>query len=257
MRSFWKKEKYYLNKMTLKELIIAYFQHYSIQSYIAIGLLCGIAGALNVGSITQALLCMAAAILLYPSIWYITHRYILHGTWLAKSRYTAKLWKRIHFDHHQDPNDLEILFGALSTTLPTMIFTVGLIGYAIAGLSGLAICVATDCFITCFYEFCHCIQHLAYTPKNKFAREIKKLHLAHHFHNEKGNYGITNYFYDKIMGTHYTIQNRPEKSPTVFNLGYDEEMAARYPWVKKFSGNTWNNSMKYQRKNSDSVTEAE
>jgi hypothetical protein len=32
----------------------------------------------------------------------------------------AATWKRIHYDHHQDPNRLEILFGALHTTLPTI-----------------------------------------------------------------------------------------------------------------------------------------
>ena len=65
---------------------------------------------------------------------------------------------------------------------------------------------------------------------------MKRLHMAHHFHDERGNYGITNYFWDRLLGTFYERPERPEKSPTVFNLGYTEEVAKTYPWVKDLSG---------------------
>ena len=38
--------------------------------------------------------------------------YVLHGRYLYRSSWTAALWKRIHYDHHQDPNDLHVLFGS-------------------------------------------------------------------------------------------------------------------------------------------------
>jgi len=66
---------------------------------------------------------------------------------------------------------------------------------------------------------------------------MKKLHLAHHFHNENGNYGITNYLWDRVLGTMYEkIKMRP-RSETVFNLGYDEEVAKTYPYVAKLTPN--------------------
>jgi len=86
-----------------------------------------------------------------------------------------------------------------------------------------------------FYEFCHCIQHLHYTPNLEFFKTIKRYHLLHHFRNEHGNYGITNYFWDKLLGTYYDKSANWQKSPTVFNLGYDEEEAAKYPWVAELS----------------------
>src|SRR3546814_2726307 len=89
---------------------------------------------------------------------------------------------------------------------------------------------------TCFYEFCHCIQHLSYKPKSKFLAAMKARHMAHHFHDEKGNYGITNFFWDRLFGTFYERHERKEKSPTVFNLGYTEEVARIYPKVKEVSG---------------------
>src|SRR3546814_3681823 len=75
---------------------------------------------------------------------------------------------------------------------------------------------------TCFYEFCHCIQHLSYKPKSKFLAAMKARHMAHHFHDEKGNYGITNFFWDRLFGTFYERHERKEKSPTVFNLRSEE-----------------------------------
>ena len=65
---------------------------------------------------------------------------------------------------------------------------------------------------------------------------MKRRHMEHHFHDEDGNFGITSFWPDKLFGTDYERADRPAKSPTVFNLGYTEEMAQRYPWVSRMSG---------------------
>jgi sterol desaturase/sphingolipid hydroxylase (fatty acid hydroxylase superfamily) len=65
---------------------------------------------------------------------------------------------------------------------------------------------------------------------------MKRRHMAHHFHDESGNYGITTFFWDKLFRTHYDRPERPEKSPTVFNLGYTPEMAEKWPRVAELSG---------------------
>jgi sterol desaturase/sphingolipid hydroxylase (fatty acid hydroxylase superfamily) len=65
---------------------------------------------------------------------------------------------------------------------------------------------------------------------------MKARHLEHHFHDERGNFGITNFVWDHVFGTYYTRPQRPAKSATVFNLGYDDRMAQRYPWVARRSG---------------------
>ena len=163
------------------------------------------------------------------------HRYVLHGSFLYKSPKFAKVWKRIHYDHHRDPNDLRVLFGALHTTLPTVaIFSIP-IGWGLAGSAGAIAAMATGVVVTMFYEFCHCIQHLHYTPKNRWLKNMKRLHLLHHFRNENGNYGITNFFWDKLLNTYYDKQDNWSKSATVFNLGYDDEQAVSYPWVAELT----------------------
>jgi hypothetical protein len=68
----------------------------------------------------------------------VLHRWVLHSRWMFKVPLLASTWKRIHYDHHQDPNHLEVLFGALHTTLPTIALATAPIGYAIGGFGGAA-----------------------------------------------------------------------------------------------------------------------
>lgn len=232
----WKGRKHYLDKMTLSELVQAYFAYPAIQAYLALTLISvGVTLYLGIGWVTLGR-CVIAALLIYPLGWYLVHRFVLHGQFLYKSPRTAALWKRVHFDHHQDPNDLNVLFGALHTTLPAIALITLLPGWLMGGPAGAAAGFAAGLLITCFYEFCHCIEHLAYTPKRRFLRRMKKRHLAHHFHNERGNYGITNFMPDRVLATYYASSEKVPRSPTVFNLGYTREESERYPWVAQLSG---------------------
>ncbi len=90
---------------------------------------------------------------------------MLHGQYLYRSPLTAKVWKRIHFDHHQDPHNLVVLFGALYTTIPTIALVTIPVGYLIGGPSAAALAFSMGILSTLFYEFCHCVQHLNTTPK--------------------------------------------------------------------------------------------
>lgn len=238
--TFWQRE-HHLDKMTLAELVKAYFTYPAIVAYLTLAVVSIGAFIWSPAPAVPTLLSIAAASLAYPLFWYLIHRYILHSRWMWKHKWMASTWKRIHYDHHQDPNHLEVLFGALHTTLPTIALGVFPMGYAIgsfwgAGLGGGFAALATGLLTTCVYEFVHCIQHLAYKPKSKTIAEMKKRHMAHHFHDENGNYGITTFFWDKVFGTFYDRPERPVKSPTVFNLGYTDEVARDYPWVSELSG---------------------
>ena len=239
-KNFWRERTHHLDRMTLRELIIAYFQYRAILVYIILLIpssYLALQPAKEGAPIQWMLILLAAstAVLVYPAIWYLLHRFVLHGQFLYRSPITASLWKRIHYDHHQDPNNLRVLFGALYTTLPTVAIVTLSVGNMIGGFEGAAAAFAAGLGTTLVYEFCHCIQHLHYVPKLKFLRKIKRLHLLHHFHNENGNYGITNYFWDKVAGTFYGQSSDTPSSETVFNLGYCEEECLRYPWVAQRS----------------------
>ena len=231
----WKRA-HHLDRMTFRELVVAYFQYPAIIAYLVLAGIAIAVFAFNPAPLLPTLAAIGLAAMAYPLVWYVLHRFVLHSRWMFKMSPLASTWKRIHYDHHQDPNHLEVLFGALHTTLPTIAIVTVPIGYALGGVGGGAIALATGLLTTAFYEFCHCIQHLAYKPKNKWLGEMKRKHMAHHFHDETGNFGITTFFWDKLFGTHYDKGERKAKSATVFNLGYTPEVAERYPHVARLSG---------------------
>jgi len=234
-QGFWNRA-HYLDRMTFRELVVAYFQHYTILSYLALTVACIAAFVWSPSAPVPTVAAVLAAAIVYPAVWYALHRWVLHGQWMYKLPMFAKTWKRIHYDHHQDPNRLEILFGGLHTTLPTIFLATAPIGWALGGLGGAAAAFATGLLTTCVYEFCHCIQHLAYSPKHPMLVMMKQRHMAHHFHDESGNFGITNFFWDRLFGTSYAKVSERKKSPTVFNLGYTPEVAKRWPKVAELSG---------------------
>lgn len=240
LRRIWSEQKHHLDRMSLRDLTVAYFWYPAIQTYIVLMAVSAFL-AFTMGDTPlearalSLLLAVVAGVMVYPLVWYLLHRFVLHGRFLYRSSMTAALWKRIHYDHHRDPNDLRVLFGALYTTLPTIAIVTLPLGGLIGGRGGAAAAMAAALGSTLFYEFCHCIQHLHYTPKLRFLRRIKRLHLLHHFHNETGNFGITNFFWDRIAGTFYDQTVDTPSSKTVFNLGYCEGECSRYPWVAQLS----------------------
>ena len=227
-----------LGQMSLRQLVIAYATYPTILLYVAL-CLASIAMSVRLGALERpgpTLAAVLTAIVVYPFAEYALHRFVLHARWLYKNPVTANLWRRIHYDHHQDPQRLDVLFGSPSNTLPA-IFVLSLpIGYLIGGWSAAFAASATALVLFSIYEFCHCVQHLNYTPRSAWLRGIKKNHMAHHFHNETGNFGITSNLVDHLVGSYYGDRQTRPRSEHAHDLGYDAAEAARYPWVAARSG---------------------
>jgi sterol desaturase/sphingolipid hydroxylase (fatty acid hydroxylase superfamily) len=226
-----------LGRMTLGELVVAYATYPSVLLY-ALLALAAAAGAVGLGVHRAPLhlaATLAATLVIFPFYEYVLHRFVLHNRALYKSPLTADVWKRIHYDHHQDPNRLDVLFGSPSNTLIGVLAPTLPLGYAIGGFSCALAAVAMGLVLFAFYEFCHCVQHLNFTPRSAWLRRIKKHHMAHHFHNETGNFGITSTIVDRLVGSGYEDRETRPRSAHVYDLGYDEAEAARYPWVAERS----------------------
>src|SRR5438067_5458849 len=184
---FWKRS-HYLDRMSMRELVVAYLQHYTILAYLALTAMCAVVYALAPVGPVPTIAAIAAGALVYPLVWHLLHQYVLHGQWMYRIKSLSPTWKRIHYDHHQDPNHLEVLFGALHTTLPTIGLATIPVGWLIGGLGGAAACFATGLLTTCYYEFMHCIQHLAIKPKWHWVQIMKQRHVEHHYFDEDGNF---------------------------------------------------------------------
>lgn len=232
----WNGRSYDLGKMTLPELWSAYLTYPAIHLYAFLAVISGAYALLHAKGWQAVVLPIIAVFIVYPFVWYALHRFILHGRWLYRMGWSAALWKRIHFDHHQDPHKLEVLFGSPANTIPTMLIITGPIGYLIAGWTGATSAFSMALITTCVYEFFHCIQHLNYKPKSRFVQKLKREHLLHHFHNESANMGIVSFLPDRIFRSYFKTAKDCAKSQTVFNLGYDLEEARRYPKVMELTG---------------------
>lgn len=234
----WKRQQHLLNRMGIKELNAAYFTYPGVQTYLALMVLAVFAAVYYGGAPGLLIWAFMSAVIGHPVIWYITHRFILHSKLLMRFKFTAKLWKRTHYDHHQRPNELGVLFGGLHTTLPPIALIYGPIGFWIAGPGGAALAIASGIFMTMFYEYVHCIQHLGFMPKEttrigRFLAYVKRAHLLHHFHDENGNYSITAFWLDAVLGSYYKDATQRARSATARNIGYTDEMAEKYPWVRQ------------------------
>lgn len=232
----WKAQNYLLNRMTLEDLFRAYITYPGIQVYLAlIVLLSGTALFFPAHAGTFAV-SVLAGLFLFQIAWYLIHRFVLHGRWIFKVPFLASLWKRTHYDHHRYPNDLSVLFGGLHTTLPAVLLVAGPAGWMAGGLHAALGTVTGTLIMTCVTEFLHAGQHLAFEPRWSYWKKIKKRHLAHHFHNEQGNYGISEFFQDRMPGTFYADPAAVSRSKTARNLGYTDAMAVKYPWVRRLDG---------------------
>ncbi len=217
--------------MTQADLLHAYASFPTIQLY---ALLAAISLALTAWLYDAAAPLLAGAVialLVYSIVEYLFHRFVLHGRWLYRHRATAALWKRVHYDHHQDTSNLAVMFGAPQTTLVPILFIAIPLGWLVGRAPGAAFGVFCGIALTAAYEFFHLYQHVPWEPNNAYLRRLKKRHLAHHFHNETGNFGITSEIWDKLLGTHYDSPKERPRSASVRHLGYTGDEAERFPWV--------------------------
>lgn len=237
-KRYWSGRTHDLGQMDLKALAKVFFPYPAIVAYLAFAAAAAVAAVwlgVQSGGWLRIGVAAFAGVMIWPLAWYLLHRFVLHGQWLYKSQLTAKLWKRIHFDHHQDPQDLRVLFGSLDHTLPTIAVISLPLGFLIGGFGGAAAAFATALVVTVFNEFVHCVQHLNVLPDWVLLQRMKRRHVSHHYHSEQGNFGIADMLWDHVFGTFYASAKDTPKSPTVYNLGYTAEQAERYPWVKDLS----------------------
>jgi sterol desaturase/sphingolipid hydroxylase (fatty acid hydroxylase superfamily) len=217
--------------MTPWEFFLAFASHRSVAVYSGLAAIAA-AAAIDLATSWQQLLLpplMVAAI--YPMVEFLVHRYVLHSQLFYKQPQTAAFWRRVHYDHHMNPNDLSVLFGALYTTLPLVFGLTLPLGWATLGAAGACATAAAGLIAFLIYEFFHCAAHLPVRFPFAFMQRLRRHHALHHFHAEKGNYGIATGIADRILGTNYDAAEAMPRSATVNNLGYTDEVARRYPWV--------------------------
>ena len=147
---------------------------------------------------------------------YLVHRFLFHMK-TPTNPFLLKTIKRLHFDHHVDPNNLKLLFLPLWFSLPNFIIASSIFYLITVNLQLTIAFLAGIMVYFLYYEWKHFVAHKPIQPRTEMGRKIKKAHLWHHFKNENYWFGVTHTSLDKTLGT-FKDQKLVEKSETARNL---------------------------------------
>jgi sterol desaturase/sphingolipid hydroxylase (fatty acid hydroxylase superfamily) len=147
---------------------------------------------------------------------YFTHRFFFHIK-APKNPLFLRFMKRIHYDHHTEPNNLKLLFLPLWYSLPGFLilsFLFYLVSQNVSQTIGFGTGLMAMLLV---YEWKHYVAHRPIKPKTKFGRWVKKVHLLHHYKNENFWYGVSTPFADYLFGT-FGNEKEVETSKTAKDL---------------------------------------
>ncbi len=182
--------------------------------------------ALLVGVVTEALAWLFGAVALEPALillgallFYLSeygmHRFAFHSPPLSWPP-ARRLQHRLHYDHHVEPNRLDLLFLPIWFLVPNLAFAAALFAL-VFGTQATASALLGMMLAILHYEWVHYVAHIPYQPRTRLGRWIKKYHLRHHFISEKHWFGVSNPALDGVFGT-LRGPAAAEKSPTTRNL---------------------------------------
>ena len=138
------------------------------------------------------------ALLFYGSE-YLMHRFAFHAP-PAGIPFVRRLQHRLHYDHHVEPERLDLLFLPLWFLVPNLAITAALVALVLGPAATVSMMLGvTAAFL--HYEWTHYVAHTPIRPLTPFGRWIKQYHLRHHFISEKLWFGVSNPSLDLVFGT--------------------------------------------------------
>jgi 4-hydroxysphinganine ceramide fatty acyl 2-hydroxylase len=157
-----------------------------------------------------------AGIFIFALVEYLTHRFTLHAK-PARNAFIRRMQHRLHYDHHVQPDRLDLLFIPAWFLLPVVTLYGG-VYFLLTGSVGITLALLLGNMLgLLYYEHVHFIAHIPVTPRTAVGRYMKKYHLWHHFKNENHWFGVTNPLFDHLFGT-YRDPFEADRTGTTHNL---------------------------------------
>jgi hypothetical protein len=194
-------------------MIVTFLRHGS-NAWLALGL-----AALAAG--------FAARVLPFSIFWLVTgaltfyvseygfHRFGFHAQ-PSGFAFIRKLQHRLHYDHHAEPDRLDLLFLPVWFLVPNLALTA--LGFAIIfGWSVVASAMCGVMLAIFHYEWVHYVAHIPYQPRTRIGKWIKQYHLRHHFISEKFWFGVSNPSMD-FIGRTYKVATEVKRSASTRKL---------------------------------------
>jgi 4-hydroxysphinganine ceramide fatty acyl 2-hydroxylase len=158
---------------------------------------------------------VAIGALLFYASEYGMHRFAFHAP-PSRIAFVRRLQHRLHYDHHVEPDRLDLLFLPLWFLVPNLAATAALVALILGPAATASTMLGVGLAIL-HYEWTHYVAHTPLRPLTPFGRWIKQYHLRHHYISEKLWFGVSNPSLDLAFGTF----RRPEgvrRSATVRKL---------------------------------------
>jgi 4-hydroxysphinganine ceramide fatty acyl 2-hydroxylase len=164
----------------------------------------------------SAWLAIASGVAFFYISEYTNHRFVFHAP-PPRHPFLLKLFRRLHYDHHEYPRDFHLLFLPVWWSAPQLIIA-WLVVWAVTGKWWLACALDVGALAALlYYEWTHYVAHQPIIPKTPWGKRMKKYHLWHHYKNEHYWFGVTNPSLDFVGGTYRDV-DATELSPTARKL---------------------------------------
>jgi 4-hydroxysphinganine ceramide fatty acyl 2-hydroxylase len=178
-------------------MLLVFFRHGSVAALllgVAVETLLWLLGVVAL----QPVMIVVGALMFYLSE-YGMHRFAFHAAPLSWPL-ARRLQHRLHYDHHVEPNRLDLLFLPIWFLVPNLAVAATLFALlfglqaAFSALLGMMLAIL-------HYEWVHYVAHIPYQPRTRLGRWIKQYHLRHHFISEKHRFGVSKPALDGVFGT--------------------------------------------------------
>jgi len=194
--------------------MIGTFLRHGSNIWLALGLAALIAG-FAAGILAFSLFWVIIGALTFYVSEYGFHRFAFHAE-PSRFPFVRKLQHRLHYDHHAEPDRLDLLFLPVWFLVPNLAITA--LGFAI--LFGWTVVASAMFGVTLaifHYEWVHYVAHIPYQPRTRIGRWVKQYHLRHHYISEKFWFGVSNPSMD-FVGRTYKAAREVERSGTTRKL---------------------------------------
>jgi sterol desaturase/sphingolipid hydroxylase (fatty acid hydroxylase superfamily) len=155
------------------------------------------------GTLSQAgIFCLACVIGLgaWTLVEYAVHRWVYHK---------VVLFDKLHDAHHQQPSSLVGAPSFLSIAVMFLIFFIPI------GLVDRVVAAGFTTGILCGYFGYILVHHASHHWPLKLGSLLYRArlrHMAHHFRDSEGNYGVTTGFWDHVFATHIEASRTASRS---------------------------------------------
>jgi 4-hydroxysphinganine ceramide fatty acyl 2-hydroxylase len=194
-------------------MVLTFLRHGS-NVWLALGLAALVAG-FAFGYFSFSLLWVVIGALTFYVSEYGFHRFAFHAE-PSRFAFVRKLQHRLHYDHHAEPERLDLLFLPVWFLVPNLALTA--LGYAIIFGGAVVASAMFGVTLAIFqYEWVHYVAHISYRPVTPIGRWLKQYHLRHHFISEKFWFGVSNPSMD-FLGRTFKAASDVERSGTTRKL---------------------------------------